>query len=109
MTIAIGATSVRTHIAEHGFINKLAQSLFADAPSLFRQHCHRAAQEIAFAILGPISQDSKAVASKLVERDASRGFAMFHHSENDAVGFSFGCIMLCSVHRLAGTAGLQRT
>lgn len=88
MDISVGTTAIRTHITEQEFINKMAQSLFSEVPVLFRQHCHEAAQQIAFEVIGPINEDSIASASALIEWKTKTGFAMFHESSTGMVDVS---------------------
>lgn len=66
----------------------MAQSLFAEVPVLFRQHCHEVAQQIASEVIGPINEDNVAFASALIEWRTKTGFAMFHESNTGAVGVS---------------------
>jgi len=86
--IDIGGIRLHTHIQEQAFVRKMANALASDVPDIFRQHCYHSARQIAFAVMGPISEDSVALASSLTRWNGCSGFTMFHESGDRTLDFN---------------------
>jgi hypothetical protein len=81
--ITVGTFHCCTRIVEAIFVDKMAHSLATDVPLIFRQHCHMAAQHIAFTVIGPVNPENTALAARLATWDDRTGLAMFHEHTND--------------------------